>query len=633
MSTIPQILQLALHYQQLGEWQSAETLLRQVLQGELHNNNEFCMIAYTHLGMVLTAQDRTSEALECYQRAVVLNPQDARAHYNLGNLLREQKQWQEAIDCYQQAIRLNPTLVEAYNNLGNVWRNQNQLAEAVACFQKALTVNPTHAKTYYNLGMALTGLSKFTEALTCYQRALTLNSNYAPQIYHGQGVTLYYQGKIPEAITSFKKAVAMKPTYTNAHSNLLMALNYTTEYNRATMFIEHQQFNEQQAKPLAVFIKPHHHDHNPQRQLKIGYVSQDFRKHSVAYFIEPILAHHDPRQVEIYCYYNNFQPLDETTERLQQYTAGWRNCLELSDEALAEQIREDKIDILVDLTGHTGYNRLLVFARQPAPVQVTYLGYSNTTGLTAIDYRLTDGYADPEGIADPFSSETLVRMPHSYFCYSPADETLSAPLSPLPALTNNYLTFGSFNNCAKLSPEILNWWGQLLTTLPDAKLLVKSKSLEDTSTRQALQDHFARYGITLDRLILTGFAQGMNDHLRVYSQVDIALDSFPYNGATTTCESLWMGIPVVTLVGETHVARMGLSILSTVGLTELIATTPEEYLNICINLANQKEHLQRLRATMRERLQASPLMDAASFTHHLETVYRAMWEKWIMNNE
>jgi predicted O-linked N-acetylglucosamine transferase (SPINDLY family) len=614
---------------------------------------------YNNLGNALREQEQLTAAMECYQRALTLDSQFAEAHNNLGNVFILQGSLIEAVTCFQRALSLNPNYVNAYKNLGIALNELGKFAEAIHCYQRALSLSPNNAEVYHNLGKVFKNLAKFTEAEACYQRALELNPNF-PDAYNDLGNTLQEEGKLTEAENNFRRALALDATFGEAYHNLgnllkdqgmleeaiasyrqalqikslgviqsslLFTLNYVSGYDRATLFSEHQRFNELHILPLAHLIKPHLNQRNPGRKLKIGYVSPDFHRHSVAYFIEPLLAQHDHQQFEVFCYSNNIKN-DEVTQRLQPLVDHWLTCVGLSDEALAERIRQDQIDILVDLAGHTGNNRLLVFARQPAPVQVTYLGYSNTTGLSTIDYRLTDSYTDPEGVADKFSSEQLVRLPGSYFCYQPPEVSSPLPNQRLPVIQNGYLTFGAFNNYAKLSPSIIAIWAQLLRAVPDSKLLVKARSLNNTATQRACQERFAKLGIPADRLILTGYAPAMTEHLSLYNQVDIALDSFPYNGATTTCETLWMGVPVVTLVGETHVARMGLSILSAVGLTELIAYTEAEYLTICLKLVNNIDDLQNLRASLRERMKASPLMDAPTFTRHLEEAYRQLWERW-----
>ena len=577
--------------------------------------------AYNNLGNVFKAQRQFASALNYFQRALHLNPDYVEVYNNLGQLYAEQGQLEQAKNCYQHALNLRPHFMEAWLGLGNIWSEQGQVEHATHCFKKALEIAPRCFEAQGSLGNLLLERNRFLEAQTCYQTLLTLNP-YDAVTYNNLGNALVGTGKIHQALSCYRTALDKDPHYATAHSNLLLAMNYADDLDPKTIFLEHQKFNQQHILPIQTVVR-HLNDLHPDRPLKVGYLSQDFRKHSVAYFIEPLLAHHDPQQVQAVGYYAHSQE-DEVTHRLQRYTQSWTNCFYLSDEELAEKIRQDRIDILVDLMGHTGKNRILVFARHSAPIQMTYLGYSNTTGLTSIAYRITDRYADPEGLT--YSSETLVRMPESYFCYVPADETYALPLPS--ASHREGIIFGSFNHYSKLSPTLLHLWAQLLLALPQAKLLIKARSLEEHSTQQALRDFFEVQGIEPQRLICSPFIPKMKEHLSVYHQVDIALDSYPYNGATTTCESLWMGIPVVTLVGQTHVSRMGLSILSTVGLNELIAYTSQEYIDICINLAHNPDRLQNLKAGLREKMKHSSLMDAVSFTRHLEGVYRKIWKEW-----
>jgi predicted O-linked N-acetylglucosamine transferase (SPINDLY family) len=653
MSTIPQLIQQAIQYHQAGEWHQAETLYRQLLQivpnhsealqllgvialQRSHFDEAITLIKkaisfnnkvpsyYSNLGIALSAKGQLDEARTCYQQALTLNPNYAEAHNNLGNVFKEQGKLEAAIECYQRAFALNPSYIDALNGLGNALRTQGQLADARDCYQRVLSLNPTSVETHFNLGMVLREQYQLTEAATCYQRALTLNPNYI-HAHINLGETLSELGKITEAIQHYRNALALNPTYAEVHSNLVYAMNFSEQYDTATIFSEHQQFNIQQALPFATVIKPHRNDRHPQRRLKIGYLSPDFRKHSLAYFIEPVLAHHDHQQFEFFCYYNQ-TVIDQVTQRFQQYADHWLNCVGLSDEILAERIRQDSIDILVDLAGHTAGNRLLVLARKPAPLQVFHtVGYANTTGLLTIDYRLTDRYADPEGMTEQFSSEILIRMPASYYCYHPEED--SPPVNDLPARQHGYVTFGSFNSTAKLNDSTLVRWAKVLQAIPDSRLTLMTKSLQDPILQQTLQHQLATLGISSKRLTM-GYASSPEETLTAYHQIDIGLDTYPFNGATTTCQALWMGVPVVTLVGTTPAARAGLSLLSTVGLTELIAYTPEDYVKIGIQLANDLDYLQQLRATLRARMQTSPLMDGASFTRHLEVAYRQMWEQW-----
>lgn len=647
------MIQQAIQYHQAGELHQAETLYHQLLQIAPHHSEALHLLGvialqrrqydeaiilikkaisfnqtvpsyYSNLGIALSAKDRLDDARICYQQALTLDPNYPEAHNNLGNLFKQQGKLEEAIDCYQRALALNPTYVDALNGLGNVLQTQGQLIDAMVCYQRVLSLNPTSVETHFNLGVVLRDQYQLTEAVTYYQRALSLNPNYI-YAHINLGETLSELGKISEALQHYRNALALNPTYAEVHSNLVYAMNFSAEYDAATIFSAHQQFNTQQVLPFATAIKPHHNDRHPQRRLRIGYLSPDFRKHSLAYFIEPVLAHHDHQQFEIFCYYNQ-TVIDQVTQRFQQYADHWQNCIGLSDEILAERIRQDSIDILVDLAGHTAGNRLLVLARKPAPLQMFHtVGYANTTGLQTIDYRLTDRYADPEGIAEQFSSEILVRMPASYYCYRPEED--SPPVNDLPARQHGYVTFDSFNSTAKLNDATLVRWAKVLQAIPDSRLTLMTKSLQDPILRQTLQHQLARLGISSERLTM-GYASSPEETLTAYHQIDIGLDTYPFNGATTTCQALWMGVPVVTLVGTTPAARAGLSLLSTVGLTELIAYTPEDYVKICIQRANDLDYLQPLRATLRERMQSSPLLDGVSFTRHLEVVYRQRWERW-----
>ena len=655
--TISQAVELASQYHNTGDLQQADAIYYQILQVQPTNNEALGF--YLNFGGSLREQGKLNEAVECYQRVLALcpkfaemhndlgivfcyqgkftdaidsfqqalasNPYDAKVYYNLGMAFKIQGKIGEAIDCYQRALNFKPDYADANNGLGNALLAQDKFDEAIACYQRALVLNPNYIEAHNNLGVAFENQGQLTEAVVSFQQALVLNPNDA-KAHNNLATVKKNQGMISEAIEHYQKALEIKPTYAIAHTNLLFALNYAVNYDRATIFAAHQKFNEQHALPLAGTIKTHLNENQPQRKLKIGYISPNFHKHAVAYFIEPILAHHDHHQFEIFCYYNSLRT-DAVTQRLQRYADHWFNCSKLSDEELAEHIRHNQIDILIDLAGHTDGNRLLVFARKPAPVQVTYLGYPNTTGFTTIDYRITDSYMDPQGITEPFNSETLIRMPASYFCYHPDAD--SPQINDLPAQKNGYITFSSLNNYCKLNPQLFALWAQILHAVTGSKLLVKTKSLIDSATRSTLLEQFGKLDIEPERLILENITPAPA-YLQTYHQVDIGLDSYPFTGGTTTCEALWMGVPVVTLVGDRHASRQGFSILSALGLTELIAYSPEEYVDICVKLASDTKYLQQLRTEMRTRMQESPLMDGASFTSHLETAYRNMWEKWCI---
>jgi predicted O-linked N-acetylglucosamine transferase (SPINDLY family) len=357
----------------------------------------------------------------------------------------------------------------------------------------------------------------------------------------------------------------------------------------------------------------------------VGYLSSDLRLHSVAYFLESVFEHGNRQRFEIHAYHNS-PAEDEVSDRLRRFVAGWTPCHGMTDEVLAERIRADRIDILVDLNGHTGGSRLPVLAYKPAPVQVSWLGYPTTTGLKAVDYRITDGHVDPPG-SEASSVERLARLPRSYFCYRPPDP--SPGLSSLPAERRGHVTFGSFNNLAKVTTETLRLWARVLAAVPRSHFYFKARATHDRWARQRIRTRFEAAGFDLARVELHGWSVEDHRHLELYGQLDISLDTFPYNGATTTCEALWMGVPVVTLAGSTHASRMGMSILKAAGEDHLIAYTADEFVEKAATLASRLPELAQWRQTARTKLRASALLDGPRFARGLETAFEAMWQAWL----
>jgi protein O-GlcNAc transferase len=392
------------------------------------------------------------------------------------------------------------------------------------------------------------------------------------------------------------------------------------------LLAEHRRWNELHARALAPGLPPRT-EAGPGRKLRVGYVSADFKRHSLAYFIEPLLANHDRDRFEVYCY-SNTRKTDEVTDQLRNHVSQWRDITAVSDEAAAGLIGQDGIDILVDLSGHTAGSRLLVFARKPAPVQLTFLGYPNTTGLATMDYRISDGYMDPPGIADAFYTEQLLRMPHSLWCYRPPAPT--PDVNPLPALQLGATTFGSLHSFTKLNRTVIDLWARILARAPDSQLLLAGAPAGETGTR--LRERFAAHGVDAARVHLIGKVN-FDDYLKLYHRIDIALDAFPYTGGTTTCESLWMGVPVVTLAGTYAVARAGVSLLTSAGLTELIADSPERYVEIAVDLAHDTHRLVGLRGSLRERMQRSPLMDETAYTRAFEALLHGAFQAVTASTE
>lgn len=616
--------------------------------------------AHNNLGNALCARGENEQGIIHYERALVLLPNYPQAHNNLANALSAVRRLDEAIAHYERALALLPGYAEACNNLGLalVARGHPSDADrAVACYEHALALNPNFAEAHYNLGNALWDQGKTDRATASLTRALELRPDYAEAhsnlgavfcafgmmdravihceralalrpddalAHNNLANALWVHGRMDEAVLHYERALALQPDYAEAHSNLLMALNYSSG-DPQTVWDAHRDFAQQREAPLAGSRCAPDNDRSADRRLRIGYVSSDLRRHSVAFFFEPVLAHHDRDRFEIFCYYN-YANGDDLTERLQLRADHWRCISRIPDDLVARQIREDRIDILVDLNGHTGHNRLLVFARKPAPVQVTWLGYPNTSGLSAMDYRITDGFADPVGMTERFHSEKLVRMPECFSCYQPPPD--APEVSALPAREKGYVNFGSFNNLSKVTPDVMAVWAEILQAVPGSRLMLKNLNLCEQVVQQMVRDAFVRLGISPERLDILGPDKSPQVHLERYASIDIGLDPFPYNGATTTCEALWMGIPVVVLAGRTHAGRVGVSQLSNLGLTELIAQTSEGYVDTAVRLAGDLERLGRLREELRPRFMTSPLTNAPRFTRNLEQVFLAMWKDW-----
>jgi len=576
---------------------------------------------YSNLGEAYRHLDRLDEAIANFRKALALQPAYPDALSNLGNALSTQGRFEEALSCYQKAVAINPALPETHNNLGNLFLEREQFDQAYTCFQKALALKPDFAEAHNNLGNLFNHRGQPDEAFTCYQRSLALNPHLA-DTHNNLGGIFKDRGQLDEAITHHRQALALEPGRADIHSNLILAELYRCGDEPGVIAAELSRWNEQHARPLGRLVRSHANDRAPDRRLRIGYVSADFRSHPVGWFLRPLFAAHDRQSFGLFCYSNVRHP-DHVTAELQTHAEGWREIAGQTDRAVAELIRQDRIDLLVDLTLHTAKNRLLVFAHQPAPVQATYLAYPGNSGLETIDYRLTDLHLDPPDQAAPPGTEQPIRLPETYWCYQPV-VTPAPAVTPLPASTNGYVTFGCLNNFCKVTPATLAAWCRLLLALPTARLLLHT---HPGSHRSRLQELFASNAVDPQRVRFVDFLPEAQ-YLQSYQSIDIGLDPFPFCGGTTTCDALWMGVPVISLAGPTPVTRGGLSLLANVGLRELVAHSIEDYVEKATALARDLPRLAALRASLRERMQRSPLMDAPRFARNVEAAYRTMWHRW-----
>lgn len=568
-----------------------------------------------NLGTLLMKLGQPRAAVPQFERALKAKPGYPQAMNNLGVALKELGQNSEASDILRQLVAQLPGNPEAWNHLGLAQRALGQVEDAIDSLTRAVQLRPGYAKGHNNLGNVLKDKGQMDAAIASYRGAIAADASYA-DAHNNLGTALSYQGLTALALPHFDTAIRLRPDFAEALSNRCLALNYLPETTGDELLSAHQEFDARLARasePSALA--------DAGARMRIGYVSADFREHSVSYFFAPLLDAHDPKRVEVFCYANATAE-DETTMRLKARTTHWRNIAGRNDRDVLDQIIEDKIDVLVDLGGHTANNRLSVFAMKPAPLQVTWLGYPATTGLSAMDYRITDLQADPEGESESFHSETLMRLPSGFLCYA-GDPTVP-PADHAPCAQQGHVTFGSFNNLAKMSDRVIALWADILNAIPNSRLLLKARALAEPSTQDRLTKAFEAHEVGTDRLTLMAQVADKTDHLRLYDKIDIALDTFPYNGTTTTCEALWMGVPVVTLTGTLHAGRVGTSLLHQVGLDEFAVPDTASYAALAAHLASNPEGLTALRRGLRDRMLRSPLCDAKGFAREIEAAFAKM---------
>ncbi len=558
------------------------------------------------------------KAKAAFEQALKIDPDNIEALLGLGRLLTEMGDYDSCRKLFQKAIELKPDYYAPYASMG-ISYYKTSARDSVKWFDKALELNPEADDVYSLRGYALNVLGDTEEAEKSLRKAISIRPDHSD--YHQNlANVLVVESKITEALEHSKHAIELNPNNFLAFSNLLLYMHYTPLSSRSDIWELHQTYS-QMFEPKNLQLRPYLTEPRRDRKIRIGIVSSDLRRHSVAYFIEPLLANIDHNNFEYYCYANVKVP-DKYSQRIANFSTKWQSILQLSDIEAAELIRRDKIDILIDLGGHTADNRLQIFCLKPAPLQVSWLGYPDTTGLQAMDYRIADEYTEPEG-AEKYSSEKLIRLPGGFHCYSAFID--SPEVVPPPSLKQGYVTFGSFNNFAKCSPETIFLWSEILKNVPGSKMILKALSLGDKYVQELAYKSFESFGIERERITMIPRTKGLREHFENYNSIDIALDTYPYNGTTTTCEAMWMGLPVVSFYGPNHASRVGLSLLSHIGLQQLAASTPEEYVNKAVALAAEIDIRTELRTTMRQRLVNSPILNADHFARKFEAAMSAIW--------
>jgi len=611
-----QIVDVTKSFVQAGEWPTVETLCLELIKrfpdgafayrtygtllSERHEYQkaiplleraialEIDVVALNNLGFCLQQLNRFSDALSVYEKALRVDPQHPSGHTFNGIALvfQRTRQYEKAIDYYRKAISLKPDLASAYNNLGSLLRDQRKLNESLACYNRCVQIDPGYFSAYGNKGNIYQEFSRIDKALESYEYSLERDEHYSSRSY----------------------------------SNYLFVVNYHPDKTPEEIYLKYQEFERRYRLPRCpdtAFSR----NTDPDRILRIGYVSPDFRTHPASRFLEPLLACHDKSNVQVIAYSENFAP-DRVTRRYQGYADEWVETRGLTDDEVAERIRADKIDILVDLAGHSANNRLEVFMRKPAPVSLSWwMGFVYTTGLKSIDYFLADDVLVPEGSEHLFA-ERVWRMDAPSIAFRPAAGM--GEVSALPALSRGFITFGVLSRGIRINHHSVRCWSEILNALPDSRLVIDSRTFESSEVRDDLRQRFAEHGIDAGRLEI-GFHTPPWDVLR---GIDIMLDCFPHNSGTTLFESIYMGVPFVTLAGRPSVGRVGSEILVGLGHPEWIATTQEDYVAIALDLARDPERLARIRARLRDEMEASPLRDEQGFARRMEQVYRSMWHRW-----
>ncbi len=647
-------LQIAAEHDRAGRLSEAEAIYREMLNrlpGNTDLQNAIGVLAYrtrraqearqwigqavaanpmrvdylNNLGLALQELGEFEQAAASFNRALQIDPSGLAAAYNFGIMRASQRLWTEAVTLFRHALRHHPHHIDTWLELGIALNRSGEIEEAIAIYREGLVLHPNQARLWNNLGNALNRRSDLEAAEQAFCEALRCNPTDALAA-NNLGNVLVELGRLDEALASVRQSMALNPASPTPHSNLIFFMQLHPEIGSDTITAECHRWWERHGVPLKNSRRTHENDRISERRLRIGYVSPDFRTHASVRHMLPAIEAHNPSQFELVLY-SVSDAGDTFTERFRKASLIWHDAGQWTDERLAAQIRTDRIDILIDLSLHAAGNRLPVFAREPAPLQASFAGYPGSTGLETIRHRITDRFLDPPGSPESFPGEEFVRLPESFWCFDPLGPT--PEVNPAPVLEKGVVTLGCLGKFAKVNDPVLGCWAAILLRVPQSRLLLLCPAGEAQSR---VRTFFARRGVAAERVIFTDRLP-RDEYLRLHHRIDLALDPFPYNSHMTSCDALWMGVPFVSLAGSTPVSRGGLSLLSTVGLPELVAFTHEDYVRLAADLASDPPRLAELRDGMRARMQSSPLMDAPQFARGLEAAYRAMWQRWCASSQ
>ena len=606
------LFQQAVAHHRAGDTARAEELYRSVLKRDARHDQAAFLLA----GFEIEA-GRTAEAIRLLAGAVRLVPRQPAYHANLGEAYRRERKFEAALAAFDNASALKPDLPEVHLNRGLALAELDRLSEALSAFERCVALKPTVRGAWFRLASTAWELGEIDRALELYRNALELFPD-APELHNGVAVALKDTGRIDLALSHYRRAVALAPNQAAFHGNLVYALSFDPESSDAGILEEARRFARRHAEPVPRFAPRATVSHDSARALRVGYVAPTFSDHIIGRLLQPLFQHRDRSEHEVHCYSDVRFP-DSRTQRLRELADGFRDIVGKSDAEVAELVRADGIDVLIDANMHMAHSRLGVFARRPARVQAAWLAYPGTTGLSAIDYRIGDPHLDPQGTEGNYSEHTL-RLPDAFWCYDP----LSAEppdVGPLPLLEAKRVTFGCLSNFCKLNPGVLGVWARILTQLPSSRLLLLCPT---QAGRRWFSEGLKAAGVDPERVEFVGF-QSRATYLASYRRIDVGLDTFPYNGHTTSLDSFWMGVPVVTLSGPTVAGRAGACLARNLGLPELVAEREDDYVRLALELARDEARLTALRSGLRARMQASPLMDHPRFARNFAALLREIW--------
>jgi predicted O-linked N-acetylglucosamine transferase (SPINDLY family) len=599
-----------------GQFHSAASLARALLDQQPDNREAPLLLV-----SCLYRQKRPAEAIGLLRRYLQLAPADGPMLNRLGVLLAETGQKTEALAAFERATRASPDSANAHNNVGLALEQLGRPDQAEKAYRQALAIKPDYVEARCNPGNALRKLQRHPESIEQHLQALKTNPKHGPAGQH-LAATLEELGRPEEAHPWRRRVAELRPNDSQLHSDVLWSTLCMPNLSPEQRFAEHLAWGKQHADWVSKYIRPHKNDRTPDRPLRVGYVSPNFGAQAIGWFITPLLAAHERRQVQVYCY-NDTRNADWMTQKIRSVSDQWRDTARLLHDEPADLIHRDRIDILIDLRGHMAGHRLVTFAQKPAPVQMSYIGYQYTAGMKAMDYRICDPGTDPPGLTERFHVEKLARLPRTIWCYQPQEE--SQPASTAPAERNGHVTFGVFQKAAKLNGFMVELWSRILRDAPEARLKILCPS---PRTIEHLRSMFHARQIVPER-IESIYHADRSGYLNLHNQVDLALDTFPYSGVTTTCDAMWMGVPVLTLLGPEPFERAGASLMPPCGLECLLADHPKTYVEKAIRLAQNPQEILRLRPSLRERMQSSELMNPHSLARAMELCFRNAWVQWL----